>query len=59
VPGAGDRRRLGLTTNSENTPAIGFYHAMRFEAFGTTDYVIDGVGYPNDVFCLNLRRRLV
>jgi ribosomal protein S18 acetylase RimI-like enzyme len=48
-----------LTTNSENGPAIGFYHAMGFETVGTTDYVIDGVGYLNDVFCLDLRRQLV
>ena len=38
-----------LTTNSENTPAIGFYHRQGFETVGETVFEIDGVGYPNTV----------
>ncbi|MDE4174710.1 N-acetyltransferase [Phaeobacter sp. PT47_59] len=38
-----------LTTNSENTPAIGFYHRQGFESLGETLFEIDGVGYPNTV----------
>ena len=43
-----------LTTNSENTPAIGFYGTLGFRNVGKTDFVIDGKGYANDVFCLEL-----
>lgn len=39
-----------LTTNSQNAPAIAFYLKNGFERIGTTDFVIDGVPYPNDVF---------
>ncbi len=38
-----------LTTNSENTPAIGFYHRQGFASVGETMFEIDGVGYPNTV----------
>ncbi len=43
-----------LTVNAENTPAIGFYHALGFCTVGRTDFVLDGRGYPNEV----LRRDL-
>lgn len=43
-----------LTTNAENAPAIAFYHRMGFRIVGRTDFVIDGVGYPNEVLCLDL-----
>ncbi|WP_308918340.1 GNAT family N-acetyltransferase [Jannaschia sp. LMIT008] len=39
--------RAWLTTNAENAPAIGFYGRMGFRNVGRTDYLIDGVGYPN------------
>ncbi|MCT4559485.1 MAG: GNAT family N-acetyltransferase [Pelagimonas sp.] len=41
---------LWLTTNSENTPAIGFYTAQGAEIIGQTDFVIDDQRYPNTVF---------
>ena len=52
-------RRLGLpsvwlTTNSENAPAIAFYGALGFRKLGTTDFMIDGQGYANDVFGIDL-----
>lgn len=43
-----------LTTNSQNAPAIGFYERHGFEKRGTTDFMIDGVGYQNDVFLRKL-----
>lgn len=43
-----------LTTNSENAPAIGFYDTLGLRTVGKTDFVIDGKGYANDVFCLDL-----
>ncbi|MEL0438119.1 GNAT family N-acetyltransferase [Phycobacter sp. K97] len=36
-----------LMTNSENTPAIGFYHRQGFATVGDTMFEIDGIGYPN------------
>lgn len=50
IEAIGPTEAVWLTTNSENSPAIGFYGAMGFAQVGTTDYVIDGVGYPNHVF---------
>ena len=47
-----DTKGLGapwLTTNSENTPAIGFYHRQGFASVGETMFEIDSVGYPNTV----------
>ena len=38
-----------LATNSENTPAIAFYHRQGFVTVGDTVFEIDGVGYPNTV----------
>ena len=38
-----------LATNSENTPAIGFYHRQGFASVGETVFEIDGTGYPNTV----------
>lgn len=38
-----------LATNSENTPAIGFYHAQGFVTAGETHFEIDGTLYPNTV----------
>ena len=43
-----------LTTNSENVPAIAFYHHMGFQSVGRTRFLINGVGYPNEVLCLDL-----
>ncbi|MEM7711822.1 MAG: GNAT family N-acetyltransferase [Pseudomonadota bacterium] len=43
-----------LTTNAENAPAIAFYHRMGFRVVGRTDFMIDGMGYPNEVLCLDL-----
>lgn len=42
---------LWLTTNSENTPAIGVYHAQGFETVGTTHFRIGDEAYPNAVLC--------
>ncbi|NIZ12467.1 GNAT family N-acetyltransferase [Phaeobacter sp. HF9A] len=39
-----------LTTNSENTAAIGFYLAQGFERIGTTAFMLGNDAYPNDVF---------
>lgn len=41
---------LWLATNSENTPAIGFYLSQGFERLGTTHFRIQDEAYPNDVF---------
>lgn len=41
---------IWLTTNSENTPAIGFYLAQGFEKVGTTHFRIQDAAYLNDVF---------
>ncbi|MEP4195716.1 MAG: GNAT family N-acetyltransferase [Aliishimia sp.] len=45
---------IWLTTNSENTPAIAFYHAYGFTHLGQTKFWIGEDGYPNDVFGLTL-----
>lgn len=45
-------KNLWLTTNSENTPAIGFYHGQGFETLGTTHFRIGDERYPNDVLAL-------
>lgn len=39
-----------LTTNSENTPAIGFYLARGFEKVGVTHFRIGDAAYPNDIY---------
>ncbi|NDV97921.1 GNAT family N-acetyltransferase [Salipiger sp. PrR002] len=39
-----------LTTNSENAPAIAFYHRMGLQHIGETHFRIDGEAYPNHVF---------
>jgi len=41
---------IWLTTNSENTPAIGFYLSQGFEKLGTTHFRIQDEAYLNDVF---------
>lgn len=43
-----------LTTNSENTPAIGFYKAMGFVSIGVTPFRIGDDAYENTVFSLKL-----
>ncbi len=43
---------LWLTTNSENTPAIGFYKAMGFKQIGVTPFRIADQAYENKVFFL-------
>ena len=44
-----------LTTNSENTPAIGFYEAMGFTQIGVTPFRIHDQAYENKVFSLTLK----
>lgn len=41
--------RPWLTTNSENTPAIGFYQRMGFEITGRTHFHVRDEAYPNEV----------
>lgn len=43
-----------LTTNAENTPAIGFYLARGFEQVGETYFRIQDQGYLNNVYALRL-----
>lgn len=43
-----------LTTNSENTPAIGFYLAYGFEKVGETHFRIEDQAYLNDVYRYDL-----
>ena len=43
-----------LTTNSENTPGIGFYKAMGFKHIGVTPFRIADQAYENKVFLLSL-----
>lgn len=43
-----------LTTNSENTPAIGFYKALGFAHVGETEYPIGDRSYTNHVFVREL-----
>ena len=38
-----------LTTNAENTPAIGFYQRMGFQITGRTQFSIQDQSYPNEV----------
>ncbi|WP_122072646.1 GNAT family N-acetyltransferase [Pseudophaeobacter sp. EL27] len=38
-----------LTTNSENTSAIGFYQRMGFEITGRTHFQVQDQSYPNEV----------
>lgn len=38
-----------LTTNSENTPAIGFYEAKGFQIVGQTHFSIEDQAYLNEV----------
>lgn len=38
-----------LTVNAENASAIGFYRRLGFRTIGRTQFVIDGISYPNDV----------
>lgn len=45
-----------LTTNSENTPAIGFYLAQGFETVGQTHFRIQDQAYLNEVFSYRLTR---
>lgn len=44
---------LWLTTNSENTPAIGFYLSQGFVKAGETVFRIGADAYPNDIYLLN------
>ena len=41
--------RPWLTTNSENTSAIGFYQRMGFEITGRTYFHVQDEAYPNEV----------
>ncbi|WP_120634415.1 GNAT family N-acetyltransferase [Ruegeria sp. EL01] len=43
-----------LTTNSENTPAIGFYLSQGFAHVGTTHFRIQDQAYPNHVLARDL-----
>lgn len=43
-----------LTTNSENTPALGFYRAQGFETIGHTHFEIEDQAYLNDVLSRKL-----
>lgn len=43
-----------LTTNSENAPALGFYHALGFQTVGQTHFRIQDQGYLNDVLTCSL-----
>ena len=45
---------LWLTTNAQNKPAIAFYAAQGFVKIGETEFCIDGVGYPNNIYRLDL-----
>ncbi len=47
---------IWLTTNSENTPAIAFYHSQGFTDAGTTHFRIQDQAYPNKIFLLDLSR---
>lgn len=41
---------LWLTTNAQNTPAIGFYLANGFNQAGEVDFMIGDQGYLNNVY---------
>jgi ribosomal protein S18 acetylase RimI-like enzyme len=45
-----------LATNSENTPAIGFYHRLGFRKIGITHFRINDEAYENTVFSLDLSK---
>ncbi|MGB0798785.1 MAG: GNAT family N-acetyltransferase, partial [Planktomarina sp.] len=45
---------IWLATNSENTPAIGFYHAQGFQTVGLTHFHVEDKAYPNDVLARKL-----
>lgn len=45
---------LWLTTNAQNTPAIGFYQRQGFDIIGTTDFRIQDQAYENKVLSLSL-----
>jgi ribosomal protein S18 acetylase RimI-like enzyme len=45
-----DNRSVWLATNSENTPAIGFYLSRGFIKAGTTHFRIQDQAYLNDVY---------
>lgn len=47
---AAGSRSVWLATNSENTPAIGFYLARGFEKVGTTHFRIRDQAYLNNVY---------
>lgn len=51
---AAQAESVWLTTNAENDPAIEFYLARGFAHVGETQFEIDGTGYLNNVYRLDL-----
>jgi GNAT superfamily N-acetyltransferase len=47
---------IWLTAWAGNHGALAFYQSLGFRDIGTTEYVIDGVGYENRVLCKPLAR---
>lgn len=47
---------IWLTAWAGNHGALAFYQSLGFRDIGTTEYVIDGVGYDNRVLCKTLAR---
>lgn len=47
---------IWLTAWAGNHGALAFYQSLGFRDIGTTEYVIDGVGYENRVLCRTLAR---
>ncbi|MBU2961733.1 GNAT family N-acetyltransferase [Citreicella sp. C3M06] len=50
----GDAETVWLATNSENTPAIGFYLAQGFQQVGETQFRIKEQAYRNNVYAYRL-----
>ena len=51
-------QEVWLTTNSQNTPAIEFYHAVGFRKIGITHFHIQDQAYENTVLLLKTSTRL-
>lgn len=47
---------IWLTAWAGNHGALAFYQSLSFRDIGTTEYVIDGMGYENRVLCKSLIR---
>lgn len=47
---------IWLAAWADNHGALAFYQSLSFRDIGTTEYVIDGMGYENRVLCKSLIR---